>query len=261
MNNTIDNNAIQLFENSDFGSIRTVLIDGEVWFVGKDVAAALGYGEGKSLANAVAKHVDAEDKGVIKMMTPGGKQDMVVINEPGVYQLVLSSKLPSAKTFQKWITHDVIPTLRTTGVYYMQVPKTYPEALRALAAAEEEKAQLKEEKLALEAKIESDKDKVEWAETCELSDDVVSFGDYAKILHKRDGIQIGRNRLFKLARDEKILDERNMPYQAYLDRGWFEVAEYPIHANGEIVLKHTTYITPKGQKGLAKIVKRYYTAA
>lgn len=258
MNNTIANTAIQLFENNNFGSIRTVLIDGEPWFVGKDVAAALGYSD---TAQAIRKHVEEEDKGVVEMTTPGGIQKITIINEPGIYSLALSSKLPSAKSFQRWITHDVIPTLRTTGVYYMQVPKTYPEALRALAAAEEEKAQLKEEKLVLEAKIESDKDKVEWAETCELSDDVISFGDYAKVLHKRDGIQIGRNRLFKLARDEQILDERNMPYQTYLDRGWFEVEEYPIRANGEIVLRHTTYITPKGQKGLAKIVKRYYTAA
>lgn len=258
MNNTIANNAIQLFENNNFGSIRTVLIDGEPWFVGKDVAAALGYSD---TAQAIRKHVEEEDKGVVEMTTPGGIQKITIINEPGIYSLALSSKLPSAKSFQRWITHDVIPTLRTTGVYYMQVPKTYPEALRALAASEEEKAQLKEEKLVLEAKIESDKDKVEWAETCELSDDVISFGDYAKILHKSDGIQIGRNRLFKLARDEQILDERNMPYQTYLDRGWFEVEEYPIRANGEIVLRHTTYITPKGQKGLAKIVKRYYTVA
>ena len=258
MNNTIANNAIQLFENNNFGSIRTVLIDGEPWFVGKDVAAALGYSD---TAQAIRKHVEEEDKGVVEMTTPGGIQKITIINEPGIYSLALSSKLPSAKSFQRWITHDVIPTLRTTGVYYMQVPKTYPEALRALAAAEEEKAQLKEEKLVLEAKIESDKDKVEWAETCELSNDVVSFGDFAKILQKGDRIQIGRNRLFKLARDEKILDERNMPYQAYLDRGWFVVVQYPVYIDGEVVLKFTPYITPQGQKGLAKIVKRYYTAA
>ena len=258
MNNTIANTAIQLFENNNFGSIRTVLIDGEPWFVGKDVAAALGY---KDTVNALKAHVKDKNKRAWRITTPGGTQTVVVINEAGVYRLTLRSKLPSAEKFTDWITDDVIPTLRTTGVYYMQAPKTYPEALRALAAAEEEKAQLKEEKLALEAKIESDKDKVEWAETCELSDDVVSFGDYAKILHKRDGIQIGRNRLFKLARDEKILDERNMPYQAYLDRGWFEVVQYPVYIDGEVVLKFTPYITPQGQKGLAKIVKRYYTAA
>ncbi len=258
MNNTIANTAIQLFENNNFGSIRTVLIDGEPWFVGKDVAAALGY---KDTVNALKAHVKDKNKRAWRITTSGGTQTVAVINEAGVYRLTLRSKLPSAEKFTDWITDDVIPTLRTTGVYYMQAPKTYPEALRALAAAEEEKAQLKEEKLVLEAKIESDKDKVEWAETCELSDDVVSFGDYAKILHKRDGIQIGRNRLFKLARDEKILDERNMPYQAYLDRGWFEVVQYPVYIDGEVVLKFTPYITPQGQKGLAKIVKRHYTAA
>ena len=93
-------NEMQLFSNPDFGDVRGMLIDGEPWFVGKDVAAALGYGEGKSLANAVANHVDETDKGVTDLMTPGGTQKMVIINESGLYALIFGSRLESAHTIQ-----------------------------------------------------------------------------------------------------------------------------------------------------------------
>lgn len=110
-------NELRLFESQEFGKIRVVEINGEPWFVGKDVAQALGYGEGKSLANAVANHVDEEDKGVTELMTPGGKQKMVIINESGLYSLVLSSKLPSAKKFKRWVTSEVLPSIRKNGGY------------------------------------------------------------------------------------------------------------------------------------------------
>ena len=120
---------IQIFNNPEFGSIRTVDQNGEPWFVGKDVAQALGYGEGKSLANAVANHVDDVDKGVTEMMTPGGIQKMVVINESGLYSLIFGSKLEGAVRFKRWVTSEVLPTLRKTGSYTM--PKLSKE-LQAL---------------------------------------------------------------------------------------------------------------------------------
>lgn len=138
--NSSSENQIQVFQNEEFGSIRTIEINGAPWFVGQDVARALGYGEGKSLANAVANHVDAEDKGVTEMMTPGGKQNMTIINESGLYSLVLSSKLPTAKKFKRWVTSEVLPSIRKTGGYMM--PQDYPSALRALADAEEQKLKL-----------------------------------------------------------------------------------------------------------------------
>lgn len=95
----------------------TLVIDGEPWFVGKDVAEALGYGKGKSIANAVAKHVDGTDKGVTDLMTPGGIQKMVIINESGLYALIFGSKLESAKRFKRWVTSEVLPTIRKTGGY------------------------------------------------------------------------------------------------------------------------------------------------
>ena len=120
-------NELMIFNNPEFVEIRTVEVNGEPWFVGKDVATALGYGEGKSLANAVANHVDEEDKGVTELMTPGGNQKMVIINESGLYSLVLSSKLPGAKRFKRWITSEVIPSIRKHGAYL--TPETLEAAI------------------------------------------------------------------------------------------------------------------------------------
>ena len=111
--------SIQIFNNPEFGDIRTVDLNGEPWFVGKDIAAALGYGEGKSLANAVANHVDDVDKGVTEMMTPGGMQKMTIINESGLYSLIFGSKLESAMRFKRWVTSEVLPSIRKTGSYTM----------------------------------------------------------------------------------------------------------------------------------------------
>lgn len=138
-------NKIQIFSNTEFGKMRTVMIDGEPWFVGKDVAEALGYGNGnsksKSIANAIKDHVDAEDKGVTKMMTPGGTQQVTIINESGLYSLILSSKLPSAKRFKRWITSEVLPTLRKNGTYTLaaaeeniEAPKPKSRATRPLTS-------------------------------------------------------------------------------------------------------------------------------
>lgn len=114
---TKNTNKIAIFTSEEFGQIRTMEMDGEPWFVGKDVAEALGYGAGKSLANAVAKHVEAEDKGVTELMTPGGTQQMTIINESGLYALIFSSKLESAKRFKHWVTSEVLPSIRKNGGY------------------------------------------------------------------------------------------------------------------------------------------------
>lgn len=129
------NNVLDFqFEGHD---VRAIAIDGEPWFVGKDVAEALGYGKGKSITNAVTNHVDDEDKGVTKIMTPGGRQKMVIINESGLYSLILSSKLDSAKKFKKWITSEVLPSIRKNGGYiYGQENMSEDELLsRALILA------------------------------------------------------------------------------------------------------------------------------
>ncbi len=102
------------FDNNEFGSIRTISIDNQPWFVGKDVAECLGY---SNPAKAIRDHVETEDKGVNEMFTPGGKQDLQIINESGLYSLIMSSKLPKAKEFKHWITSEVLPSIRKNGMY------------------------------------------------------------------------------------------------------------------------------------------------
>lgn len=110
-------NDLAIFENPEFGHIRGLKIEGEPWFVGKDVAAALGYSD---TAQAIRKHIDDEDKGVVESTTPGGKQNITIINESGLYSLMLKSKLPGAKKFKRWVTSEVLPSIRKTGAYSMQ---------------------------------------------------------------------------------------------------------------------------------------------
>ena len=123
-------NNLTIFESSEFGAIRTVELDGEPWLVGKDVAEALGYTNPRK---ALADHVDDEDKGVTKCYTPGGDQDMTIINESGLYSLVLSSKLPTARKFRRWVTSEVIPSIRRSGGYIAGQKELSPEELMARA--------------------------------------------------------------------------------------------------------------------------------
>lgn len=125
---------LQIFENPEFGTIRSVEIEGEPWLVGKDVAAALGYSD---TAQAVRTHVDEEDKGVVEMTTPGGKQKIQVINESGLYSLILSSKLPGAKKFKRWVTSEVLPAIRRTGGY-MAPAKTLEDLTAAVQLLSEQ---------------------------------------------------------------------------------------------------------------------------
>ena len=126
-------NQIVIFENKEFGKVRTVTIDNEPWFVGKDVADALGYANTRK---ALIDHIEIEDKGVTKCDTPGGEQDMVIINESGMYALIFGSKLESAKRFKHWVTSEVLPSIRKTGAY--QIPLTTEGQIRLLAQGQTE---------------------------------------------------------------------------------------------------------------------------
>ena len=132
-------NELQIFENEEFGKVRTVVIDNEPWMVGKDVADALGYANSR---DAISRHVDDEDKGVAKCDTLGGKQDLQIINESGMYDLVFGSKLPTAKKFKHWVTSEVLPALRKTGSYTM--PKMSKE-LQAIVMLDGKQEKLREE--------------------------------------------------------------------------------------------------------------------
>lgn len=244
---------IQIFNSKEFGDVRALELNGAPWFVGKDVAEALGYGAGKSLANAVSKHVDEEDKGVTEMMTPGGVQKVIIINESGLYSLVLSSKLPSAKKFKHWITSEVLPTIRRHGAYMteeaLEKAITEPDFLIRLAT------QLKEEKakrLEAERQIEADRPKVTFANAVNVSKDGMLLGMLAKLLHQ-NGVDIGQKRLFQWMRDKGYLmkngTDKNMPTQKARELGLFKVKERAIdNPDGSVRLTRTTLVTGKGQE-------------
>lgn len=154
-------NKIEVFTHEKFGDIRTMLIDGEPWFVGKDVAIVLGYNSGKSYSNVIAKYIDAEDKGVTKLMTPGGMQSITIINESGLYSLILSSKKPAAKEFKRWVTSEVLPTIRKHGFYatddileqMLNDPDMAIGAFKKLKAERELRKKLEKENMVLNEKV------------------------------------------------------------------------------------------------------------
>lgn len=247
-------NAIKIFENEEFGSVRTMEINGVPYFVGKDVAEILGYSRPD---HAITAHVDDEDKLMYQIDTSGQNRNMFIINESGLYSLILSSKLPNAKKFKRWVTSEVLPAIRKTGSYYIQSkPDSYTiedPAARARRWAEEY-----EEKKALEAKIEEQKPLVEYAEHIQASKDVIDMKSMAKLASK-NGIKIGRNKLFSFLRDRKILDRENIPYANYMDKEWFQVVESPYtFNNGDVKIIRTTLVSPKGQIGIIRQLKKYY---
>lgn len=269
-------NRVTIFKNEEFGSVRIVTIDGEPWFVGKDVAEALGYGNSRQ---ALKTNVDEDDRGVHPVDTPSGIQDMTVINESGLYSLVLSSKLASAKRFKKWVTSEVIPSIRKNGAYMTRDtlreclcnPDAVKEMLAALSQTQEENTRLSkvnqeltaenkeltDENVHLSDVIESQKDDVEFSQHVQSSDECVDMGVMAKIISK-NGVTIGRNNLFKLLRDNRILMSNNAPYQKYMDAGWFILVERTRIQGAFIVPYVITYVTGKGQVALVKMVRKMY---
>lgn len=247
-------NEIKIFENEEFGSVRTMEINGKPYFVGKDVTDILGYQNGSRDIN---RHVDEDDREKVMIFDGNQDKESIIINESGLYSLILSSKLPNAKKFKRWVTSEILPAIRKTGSYSIQSkPDSYTiedPAARARRWAEEY-----EEKKALEAKIEEQKPLVEYAEHIQASKDVIDMKSMAKLASK-NGIKIGRNKLFSFLRDRKILDRENIPYANYMDKEWFQVVESPYtFNNGDVKIIRTTLVSPKGQIGIVRQLRKYY---
>ena len=243
-------NNIQLFNSPEFGQIRTITDNDGIYFVGKDVAEILGYANPRK---ALIDHVDLEDKGVTKCDTPGGVQDLTTINESGLYSLVLSSKLPSAKRFKRWVTSEVLPALRRQGGYMLANANETPEQImaRALKIADEA---LKRK----DAIIEEMKPKALFADAVGASDNTCLVGELAKML-RQNGVDIGANRLFKRLRNEGFLGKYgsnyNVPTQRSMELGLFRIKETAIqHSDGHVTLQRTPKCTGKGQR---YFIKRY----
>lgn len=233
-------NKVKIFNSEEFGDVRTVTINGDPWFVGKDVAAALGFTNPR---DAISTHVFDEDKGVESIDTLGGKQKMTVINESGLYALVFGSRLKSAQRFKHWVTSEVLPAIRKTGSY--QAPQG--KELLALAVLEAQKT-IEEQSKA----IERMKPKVIFANAVETSHTSILIGDLAKLL-KQNGVDTGQKRLFEQLRNEGYLmktgSSRNMPKQKYVANGFFQIKETVIsNPDGSVRMTKTTKVTGKGQQ-------------
>lgn len=241
---------LQIFNSPEFGQIRTIERDGEPWFVGKDVAAALGYTD---LNKAIMMHVDEEDKLNDKMASSLGQRGGWFINESGLYSLVLSSKLPGAKQFKRWITSEVIPSVRKHGAYMtpdkLEQVLLNPDTLMQLAQNLKEE---QEKRKALQEQVEAQRPAVIFAGAVETSKSSILIGELAKIL-KQNGINIGQNRLFEWMRQNGYLIRRNgsdynMPTQRAMEMGLFEIKETSIvHADGHTSISKTPKVTGKGQ--------------
>ena len=233
-------NELQVFHYMEEHEVRTTVIDGMPYFVGKDVALALGY---KNPQEAIREHVDLEDKGVSEILTPGGKQKMPVINESGVYSLIFASHLPTAKQFKHWVTSEVLPSIRKSGMYVSPELVSRCEALERKVASMEAKV---DERYALSV----------LGETVMSQAGAISFQEGAGFLSQH-GVEIGQNRLYRYCRENKLLCSRkgrqwNKPTQKAMDAGLFN----PEVSGG---FKAVTLITPKGLKYLTtKLMEETY---
>ncbi|WP_270481620.1 phage antirepressor [Collinsella tanakaei] len=230
------------FENENFGSIRvTRNDDGEPLFVAKDILDTLG------LDRTAMRKLDDDEKGVDTVHTPGGDQQVSIVSEPGFYKLVMRSRKPEAKAFQRWVTHEVLPSIRKRGGYMASVKDETPEETmaRAFILAKETIERKNRE-------IAEMKPKALFADAVSTSDKCMLVGELAKVL-RQNGVQMGQKRLFSWLRDNGYLMKRgssyNLPTQKAMEMELFEVKETAInHSDGHVSTNFTTKVTPKGQQ-------------
>lgn len=245
----MEENKMTLFTNEELGNVRALEIDGEPYFIGKDVATALGY---TNTQKAIRDHVDNEDKLTERIVLSGQNREVVFINESGLYSLILSSKLPKAKEFKHWITAEVLPVIRKTGGYvndtkqfvdyYFADCNTYGREAITLMLNETKR---------MANQLKAQAPKVLFAEAVESSKTSIPVGDLAKLI-KQNGVDIGQNRLFSWLRMNDYLiksgDRKNMPTQKSMDLGLFEVKISAFYIpDGTVDIAKTPKVTGKGQ--------------
>lgn len=238
----MSNEIIRQFDNSDFGALRVVKDDhGEPWFVAKDVCAVLGLGN----AREACRSFDEDEKGVTIADTPGGKQNMTTVNECGLYRLILKSRKPEAKAFQRWVTHEVLPAIRKDGGYMVARYETPEQTMaRAMLIAQ----QTIERQNARIAELEP---KALFADAVAASDGTCLIGELAKML-RQNGVEVGQNRLFGILREQGFLGKtgsnRNVPTQRAIEMGLFRIKETVVtHSDGHTSISRTPKVTGKGQ--------------
>lgn len=244
-------NGLQIFNSEEFGEIRTVSINDEPWFVGKDVANALGY---ERATKAIQDHVNEEDRDEVPIQDSIGRmQKTPIINESGLYALIFGSRLESAQRFKKWVTSEVLPSIRKHGGYIAgQESMTDDELLeKAILVAQRKIAERDKIIAQKQERIEQMKPKEVFADAVSTSKQSILIGDLAKLICQ-NGHSIGQKRLFQWMRDNGYLMKQgssyNMPKQKYVEQGIFEIKESTINnPDGSVRLTRTTKITGKGQ--------------
>lgn len=243
-------NELQQAFNYNGATVRTIVKNGEPWLVLKDVCDVLEIGNSRM----VADRLDDDERDAVSITdTIGRMQDTTVINESGLYSVILLSRKPEARQFKRWVTHEVLPSIRKHGAYMtaetIEAALADPDTIIQLAMRLKE---AREQQRALESKIEQDKPKVLFASAVEASHTSILIGELAKLL-RQNGIEIGQNRLFQWMRDNGYLIKRqgsdwNMPTQYSMERGWFEVKETAIsRSDGSITVSKTAKVTGRGQ--------------
>lgn len=244
-------NNLQIFDSPDFGQIRTIQQNGEPWFVGKDVADILGYQNGSRDVN---RHVDEDDRQNYQNGTFESNRGLTIINESGLYSLILSSKMPKAKEFKRWVTSEVIPAIRKTGGYIAGSENMTDAELMAKAVlVAQSTIQQRDQRIKeLENDVQAAKPKVLFADAVSASDSTILIGDLAKIL-KQNGYNTGQKRLFQWLRENGYLIKRhgadyNSPTQSAMEMGLFAVKESTVICpDGHTKVNKTTKVTGKGQ--------------
>lgn len=245
-------NNLQIFDSPDFGQIRTIQQNGEPWFVGKDVADILGYQNGSRDVN---RHVDEDDRQNYQNGTFESNRGLTIINESGLYSLILSSKMPKAKEFKRWVTSEVIPAIRKTGGYIAGSENmTDAEIMaKAVLVAQSTIRQRDQRIKELESDVAAANPKVLFADAVSASDSTILIGDLAKLI-KQNGHPIGQKRLFNWMREQGYLIKRagadyNSPTQRAMEMGLFKIKETAIsHSDGHVSVSKTTKVTGKGQQ-------------
>ena len=230
---------MQVFQNERFGAVRTVIREGQPWFVAADVCRVL------EIDPTATRRLDEDEKDTLRL-TQGtsGNPNVTIVNEPGLYVLVLGSRKPEVKAFKRWITHEVIPAIRKTGAYGLTLPQDYPSALRALADSYERENALQEQNAALLPKAN-------FADAVSNSVNLVPMAELSAYLYK-NGVKIGRNKLMERLREEGFLYRggagHNLPTQKSKDLGLLDVKQGHYLNGSESIATTTTYVTGKGQE-------------
>ena len=233
-------NELQVFNNAMFGDVRIILQNDEPWFVAKDVCECLEI----SNSRQALSRLDTDEKTDVILNDGSQNRKMNIVNEYGLYSLVLSSRKPEAKEFKRWITHEVLPSLRKYGTYSMDIPRTLPDALKAYASEIEAHNKTK-------ALLEEQKPKVVFADAVNASHTSILVGELAKLL-RQNGYSISQNRLFERLRNDGYLiksgSSKNVPTQKSMDMKLFEIKETTIvNSDGTLRITKTPKVTGKGQ--------------